>query len=225
MKMHMRERGPLLLFFLLPALISSNLSAQPAARLIDHFPELNYSTGEAPEALFTLQVNGEILSSAVFEPDPDGSFIHASTGIRSRVEEIPGTKAYACRMIRFFNESADTLELENLLPLGASAERPYIIPYGPPGLTRSTLFRPGKGPVGLIVPDNAWELGFTILEISPSGRALLDELEQASLDWRIALADTLTDDELRAATEALVLLTERGRGMGAPEDHEGERRC
>ena len=161
------------LILFLPLFLVSNLFGQPAKRLIDYFPELDAPVVEAPASLFTLVVNGVMLSSLEFEADPDGSFFHP-LGIRSVVEEIPGAKGYTCRNIHFHNESGDTLELENLLPLGASPDRPYIIPFGPPGLTRSTLFRPGRGPMGLIVPDNAWELGFTCLEISPGqGMTLL----------------------------------------------------
>lgn len=164
----------IVLLLLILVLLSSKLNAQPALRMIDHFPELAPAGPEAIVPLFTFMVNGSMVSSLDFVPESSGSFVHPELKIRTQVEEIPGNGEYQCRMLRFINESPDTLEIENLLPLGESTDRPYIIPYGPPGLTRSTLFRPGMGPVGLIVPDNAWELGFTALDISAdSGIAIL----------------------------------------------------
>ena len=68
-----------------------------------------------------------------------GGFIHARLGLRAEIEDSPETGAYKSRLIHFRNESKDTLEIENLLPLGVSDERPYILSDGPPGLARSTL--------------------------------------------------------------------------------------
>ena len=169
--------GFLLFYVLLPAL----LHAQSAPGLIDLFPELVEHTPHS--ALFTFRVNGSLHSSREFVAGPAGEFTHARLGLRAEVEEISGTADYHSRLIRFRNLSSDTLEIADLLPLGTSADRPFIIPYGPPGLARSTLFMPGKGPVGLIVPDNAWELGFTCLETSPeSGMALLARRDS----WELA---------------------------------------
>ncbi len=69
------------------------------------------------------------------------------------------------RNLTFRNRSEDTLGIENFIPLGPSPDRPCITGYGPPGLARATLFLPGKGPVGLILPDNAWEMGFSVLPL------------------------------------------------------------
>lgn len=64
-------------------------------------------------------------------------------------------------IIRFKNKSADTLILHNIVPLGRSNDHVYITGKGKHGLSRTHLFRPGYEPLNVIVPDNAWELGFT----------------------------------------------------------------
>lgn len=67
-------------------------------------------------------------------------------------------------MIRFKNISADTLTLHNVVPLGRNRGNIYITGKGSHGLSRTYLFRPDHEPLNVIVPDNAWELGFTCVE-------------------------------------------------------------
>ncbi|MEI6143905.1 MAG: SUMF1/EgtB/PvdO family nonheme iron enzyme, partial [Mariniphaga sp.] len=66
----------------------------------------------------------------------------------------------------FRNISNDTVLLHNIVPFGESANRVYITGKGDHGLSRTHLFRPGFEPVNVIVPDNAWELGFSTVELS-----------------------------------------------------------
>lgn len=66
--------------------------------------------------------------------------------------------------ISFKNASADTLILHNVVPLGRSEENIYITGKGSHGLSRTYLFRPAHQPLNVILPDNAWELGFTCAE-------------------------------------------------------------
>lgn len=75
------------------------------------------------------------------------------------VEEKPCEAGQACTVI-FKNISRDTIMLHNIVPLGNSPEHVYITGKGDHGLSRTHLFRPGLSPVNVIVPDNAWELGF-----------------------------------------------------------------
>jgi len=62
------------------------------------------------------------------------------------------------------NISNDTIEIRNLVPFGASADHVYITGLGEHGLSRTHLFIPGKSPVNVICPDNAWELGVSCIE-------------------------------------------------------------
>ncbi len=65
----------------------------------------------------------------------------------------------------FKNTSKDTLKLHNIVPLGENPERVYITGLGDHYLSRTYLFRPGFKPVNVIVPDNAWELGYSELDL------------------------------------------------------------
>ncbi len=67
--------------------------------------------------------------------------------------------------LRIKNIGQDTLEVHNLVPFGESSDRVYITGKGRHGLSRTHLFRPGLIPVNVIVPDNAWNMGFSELEI------------------------------------------------------------
>jgi gamma-glutamyl hercynylcysteine S-oxide synthase len=62
-------------------------------------------------------------------------------------------------IITLQNISTDTLEIRNYLPLSSDRSEAYITGLGEHGLSRTHLFSPGKIPVNIICPDNAWEMG------------------------------------------------------------------
>ena len=68
--------------------------------------------------------------------------------------------------IAFQNNSFDTIEISNVLPLGEDASNVYITGKRPWNLARAYLHRPGYKPVRVILPDNAWELGFSVKEVN-----------------------------------------------------------
>jgi len=163
-----------LLQVILPALLIADLVAQSYAHMIDHFPEIVSSVSEEEASLFSIVVNDIPVFSSEFKPDAEYTYTHKEFDLQAKLSDSGPGQEYGCWLLRFINNSEDTLELENLVPLGFCDTRPCITGSGPPGLTRATLFRPGYGPVGLIVPDNSWEMGFSALELSPdSGLALL----------------------------------------------------
>ncbi len=61
----------------------------------------------------------------------------------------------------FENVGNDTVILSNVVPFGENRNSVYITGFGPPDLARACLFRPGFRPVRLILPDNAWEIGYS----------------------------------------------------------------
>lgn len=67
--------------------------------------------------------------------------------------------------LQFTNQSQDTLILENVVPLGENKDEVYITGLGDHYLSRTHLFRPGRAPVNVIVPDNAWELGYGSVKV------------------------------------------------------------
>ncbi|MBZ5855742.1 formylglycine-generating enzyme family protein [Flavihumibacter profundi] len=63
-------------------------------------------------------------------------------------------------VILFRNITSDTVKLENIVPFGISTDHVYITGKGDHELSRTHLFLPGKQPVNVIVPDNAWDMGY-----------------------------------------------------------------
>lgn len=61
----------------------------------------------------------------------------------------------------FENTGADTVSVSNVVPFGEDISSVYITGKGPWDLARAWLFRPGLRPVRVILPDNAWELGYS----------------------------------------------------------------
>lgn len=70
-------------------------------------------------------------------------------------------------IIRFINISTDTLQLENVVPFGEGSDHVYITGKGKHELSRTHLFVPGRQPVNVIVPDDAWDLGFSSKKMQP----------------------------------------------------------
>jgi len=68
--------------------------------------------------------------------------------------------------INFQNNGFDTIEISNVLPLGEDSDNVYITGKGPWNLARAYLHRPGYEPLRVILPDNAWEMGFSIKKIT-----------------------------------------------------------
>jgi len=72
------------------------------------------------------------------------------------------TKSHDGWLIRVLmsNKGPDTTNIKNILPFEKNSQQAYITGKGEHRLSRTHLFLPGKLPVNVIVPDNAWELGF-----------------------------------------------------------------
>ena len=68
-------------------------------------------------------------------------------------------------VLLFTNKSSDTVTLENVVPFGISPDHVYITGKGDHSLSRTHLFVPGKLPVNVIVPDNAWDLGYCSFQV------------------------------------------------------------
>ncbi len=97
-----------------------------------------------------------------------GDQYHTTHAKSDQVEITFRTEPYAYGIkgkINFKNISADTIVLHNVVPLGESDDHVYITGKGDHGLSRTHLFRPGYSPVNVIVPDNAWELGFSAIDL------------------------------------------------------------
>lgn len=108
---------------------------------------------QTPTALFSAVVNGKYVTGAdlaVHEIQVSWhSITSASAGLKGELV--------------FKNIGSDTVVLQNVVPFGVDPGRHHITGLGTHPLSRTHLFRPGQSPVNIIVPDNAWELGYADL--------------------------------------------------------------
>lgn len=117
--------------------------------------------------LFSAELNDTVFSSlALAAKDVGDSLVWnlPGRGLSGSVRIDRGFARAWKAVITFRNESTGKLALSGVVPLGESPERVYIKAAGPADyqhrLSRSQLFRPGAGAIGVVLPDNAWELGF-----------------------------------------------------------------
>jgi iron(II)-dependent oxidoreductase len=116
-----------------------------------------------PLPLFSFTINGESHHSPDFQLVSEGGdalrYQLGELGIA--IHQLTGNPANGHYELVFANNStADTMILENIVPLGTDSNHVYITGKGKHPLSRTHLFRPGRAPVNVIVPDNAWELGY-----------------------------------------------------------------
>lgn len=155
----------------------------------------------AQDVLDTKIENGKLIS---LETRNDGSFLVnaslVSFQVRNRKMILPSATMKVAisadtvhgaahqLLITFSNTTQDTLYLNNVVPFGESKDRVYITGLGDHPLSRTHIFLPGKQPVNVIVPDNAWELGYAAIKLK-------DDLYACALTRR--LVPTLTKGQRR----------------------------
>ncbi len=110
---------------------------------------------QASNSLFSIEINKQLVYAA-------GGAGTLNGVLRYQYQDLPSDSLYDVVLLE--NRSKDTLVLRNFVPFGFSTSRICITGKGEHGLSRTHLFIPGREPVNVVCPDNAWELGFTILE-------------------------------------------------------------
>lgn len=113
----------------------------------------------APLPLFSLLVDGRpALASSL------------PAGLSLSVAAAPGFAPGVKLTVVFRNGTKGKVTLENLVPLGQADDRAFItagLPNEEPHtLDRTQLFRPGLRPVGILLPDNAWSMGFASVDLA-----------------------------------------------------------
>ena len=124
-------------------------------------PKLLHQSAEFELGSFVL--NGKTIFSkdAVFQRKVQDTIYYQLGKLNLAFWPEKALGEYAKFAMRFENNNPnDTLTLENVVPFGVSEERIYMTGLGKHGLSRTHLFRPGLKPVNVIVPDNAWHLGY-----------------------------------------------------------------
>ncbi len=137
--------------------------------------------------LFSFRLDDEIIDlSGIRMSRDDSSYHFTRDGIAGQVIPVSGdAPGWKCRII-LTNRSTDTVEIENIVPFGERDDHLYLTSTGPWGLARAKLFRPGLGPVGVILPDNAWEMGYGDLPLDEERAlcAIARRVTAEKADWR-----------------------------------------
>ncbi len=145
-----------------------------------------------PLPVFTCTVNEKPVSALSFRAERTGDSIRweSSIGLSGGLRVDNGFGHGWKATVTFHNVSRDTLQLANVVPLGEGSDRVFIRAAGPQTyqfrLSRSALFRPGVGPIGVVLPDNAWEMGFCDVpaDRGKSLTAIARRLDSAQADLR-----------------------------------------
>lgn len=124
--------------------------------------------------LFTVEIDDSVVTSAAASANWEGDSIRWSLpqGIAGSVKAEKNFDRGWKGVVTFKNVSERKKTLSGIVPLGESIDRVYIKAAGPSTyihrLSRSKLFRPGLGAIGVVLPDNAWEMGFCDAPVTAS---------------------------------------------------------
>ncbi len=113
--------------------------------------------------LFTFLLNSKLHSSAEINAGRNGGLFSQTFENVMRVTfELKDSSSTGLKAeIVFENTGYDTVSISNVVPFGEDINSVCITGKGPVDLARAWLFRPGYRPVRVILPDNAWELGYS----------------------------------------------------------------
>jgi formylglycine-generating enzyme required for sulfatase activity len=119
---------------------------------------------------FSFMVNGKVVTTLEAESRLEGNryLVRLSETLKCEITPSQGFARGWKVFLKIHNISGDTIEVENIVPFGESNGHTYITSKGPWALARARLYRPGYGPVGVILPDDAWELGYASLPLDDS---------------------------------------------------------
>lgn len=111
-------------------------------------------------------VNGKLKTTSEGQYKQQGdSILITDENLQVSYHELPFENGVKARIIFKNTSPRDTLNLQNIVPFGKNPDHVYITGKGDHELSRSHLFRPGYEPVNVILPDNAWELGFSAINL------------------------------------------------------------
>jgi len=108
--------------------------------------------------LFKLTTPIQVLN---FQTNSRGSIQHKILNVSKQKE------AWVIKVL-LSNTGSDTGIIKNFLPFEINKHQVYLTGKGEHRLSRTHLFLPGKIPINVIVPDNAWEMGYNTIELRPN---------------------------------------------------------
>jgi|WetSurMetagenome_2_1015567.scaffolds.fasta_scaffold01464_14 gamma-glutamyl hercynylcysteine S-oxide synthase len=117
--------------------------------------------------LYSFLLNNKLFNSGEVNPENNGDQYSQTydKNLRVTCKLADSSDTGWSREIIFENIGEDTVSISNVVPFGEDINSVYITGKGPRDLARSWLFRPGCRPVRVILPDNAWELGYSSFHI------------------------------------------------------------
>jgi iron(II)-dependent oxidoreductase len=196
----MKHRVLILLFIGLPglSLLAQSLSARFDQKGVIHIRTL-FENDIAQERLFSFLLNDTLRTTdqgvVTFCSDDSVQWQFAQ-GISVKAMIIDSLSQGLKISLTFTNRCTRTLKVENFVPFSEGKDKVYITAQGskdwPQYLCRSVLCRPGYSPVGVVLPDNAWHLGFADMKTSEThslvSLARRGKRENAEADrWAVTL--------------------------------------
>jgi gamma-glutamyl hercynylcysteine S-oxide synthase len=112
--------------------------------------------------LFTFHVRDRLVSSEQAKVTPEGNAtkLTFTEGLVVQLKRDTTFRNGWKSTVNFYNSSADTLEVYNVVPFGETNKRVYLTAAGPMDLARAKIFRPGLGAIDVVLPDNCWSMGY-----------------------------------------------------------------
>ena len=167
--------SPIVIFYIIfsPDLLSQNLKSLE----FDLGPGVNFQRGffsDGPAIqfsksfpVFSCEIDDNLTVPQLVNFSDDGKTckFFLGEGIEGEIKFDNNFAPGLRYLVSINNDTYDTIHISNLVPLGREDDHIYITASGPWSLARTKIFRPGLGPVGIIVPDNAWELGYSAIEL------------------------------------------------------------
>lgn len=123
-----------------------------------------------PLPLFSIEINEHLVNTFSGAAGLNDSImtVNFPSGLKGKIkidkDFTPGWKAH----LTLENISDSNIKILNLVPLGQSEDHIYITGSPPWNLASSKIFRPGFGSIGVVLPDNAWSLGYSAIGINDS---------------------------------------------------------
>ncbi|MBX2970620.1 MAG: sulfatase-modifying factor protein, partial [Cyclobacteriaceae bacterium] len=143
-----------LVSFLLILIAGGGLIAQPIEELSVKEGRLTQIKATSNVWIVNLPLITFRVSDSLYRSDQTGL-------LQLGINEFQYTSRGVSLRVTFLNPTRDTLTLTNVVPFGEAAKDVVITGQGKHPLSRTHLFLPDRKPVNVIVPDNAWNLGYT----------------------------------------------------------------
>jgi formylglycine-generating enzyme required for sulfatase activity len=151
--------------------------AAAVALILDDSTRTNLT---APRPLFSFRLDGVSLESDDVPAGLTGSrflMIFAGGAEASYIPRGGSHPGFMAELV-LRNNWNDTITVSDVVPFGEKNNDAFITGAGPRDLARAYLNLPGKSPVRVILPDNAWEMGFSTFRA-------YDDLSVAAIARRI----------------------------------------